>query len=251
MKKIGWLGMLLLGGAVLWWSQEPANEWRGQQAIAMEAHSQLQLSVPKVVPLTNLASLQGNWLQSTITADLQILPTEPHNQPANPQSQPPTFDSPTQQSQPQPQPQLPQQQPQAPAQPRPQSHSAAYPLLTVEGVALTDTKAELLELLGAPARIEQDSYTPEFAIYHYGNLQIGMSVEGIRFVRVLSTAGTIRIDGRSMPMTLEAIQAELGQPDFIAEDGLVYKRPQTALKLFFDMETQRLRSVDLFHRSGE
>lgn len=125
-----------------------------------------------------------------------------------------------------------------------------YHLQMVEGISLQDNQEAVVETLGQPEAIQPDPYTAQCEVYRYPGIDVGFSMGIVDFVRVLPEAGTIDIDGSPIPMTLEAVVDELGKPDFVAEDGLVFKRQQAALKLFVSSETQQLTSIDYFHRTS-
>lgn len=129
------------------------------------------------------------------------------------------------------------------------STSPPYALQTVEGISLYDDQQAVVEHLGAPENIESDPYTEQLEIYQYEGIQVGFSAGYVDFVRVLPEAGAIHIDGNPIPMTLEAMTGQLGQPDFVAEDGLVFKRREAAIKLFLDETKQHITSIDYFHRT--
>jgi hypothetical protein len=125
-----------------------------------------------------------------------------------------------------------------------------YNLQLVEGISLYDDQQAVIENLGVPENIKRDPFTKELEIYQYPGINVGFSLGYVNYVKVLPEAGVIQIDSSTIPMTLEAVSGELGKPDFIAEDGLVFKRQQAVIKLFIDAETGRLTSIDYFHRTN-
>ncbi|MDF2722468.1 MAG: hypothetical protein K0Q59_2143 [Paenibacillus sp.] len=125
-----------------------------------------------------------------------------------------------------------------------------YGLQQVEGISLYDDQAAVIELFGAPQAIERDPYTQDLEIYQYSGVDVGFCLGEVHFVRVWAETGSIDIDNNTIPMTLEAFTQELGKPDFIAEDGFVFRRQQAVIKLFIDAETQSLTFIDYFHSTN-
>jgi hypothetical protein len=134
--------------------------------------------------------------------------------------------------------------------PAPSAVQTIYNLQSVDGISLTFDQEDVVEQLGAPVQITNDEFTVQFQIYHYPEMKIGFSEGYVDYVKVLASAGTISIDGQVIPMTVEALVHELGNPDFTAEDGLVFKGPRAVVKVFVDTETRSITSVDYFHRTS-
>ncbi|OWA33087.1 hypothetical protein B9G55_23305 [Saccharibacillus sp. O16] len=86
--------------------------------------------------------------------------------------------------------------------------------------------------------------------YHYPGLSVGAYEGWIYYVSVPASAGTFTLNGRSIPMDVHQIRAELGKPDFTAEDGFGYEHDGQAIKVFVDPRDGELRSVDLFDSSS-
>jgi hypothetical protein len=134
--------------------------------------------------------------------------------------------------------------------PAPPAVQTSYSLQTVEGISLSYDQQDVIEQLGKPAGVTNDDYNVGFQIFHYPQMKIGFSEGYVDYVKVMASAGTISIDGHTIPITLEAVVSELGEPDFVAEDGLVFKGPQAVIKVFVDLETHELTSIDYFHRTS-
>ncbi|UUZ92274.1 hypothetical protein LJK87_43945 [Paenibacillus sp. P25] len=82
-------------------------------------------------------------------------------------------------------------------------------------------------------------------MFVYPDCRIGLYDNFIQYVVVPGEAGTIEIDGRVLELKPEVLRKELGEPSLVADDGIVYRRGQNALKIFLDANG-KLTSVHLF-----
>ncbi|RIX48707.1 hypothetical protein D3P08_23710 [Paenibacillus nanensis] len=100
--------------------------------------------------------------------------------------------------------------------------------------------------LGEPEKIEQDEFWQELDIYYYPDVHVAFYDGLVQYVEV-PLAEQIEINGKSVPMTEEGLKACLGQPDFIAEDGIVFQRDEAVLKLFIDESTRKPLYASFYH----
>ncbi|QGQ98639.1 hypothetical protein EHS13_29035 [Paenibacillus psychroresistens] len=125
-----------------------------------------------------------------------------------------------------------------------------FDLNNVNGISLNDNVEIVIEKLGQPISIDKDSYTPELIVYTYEEMNIGFSDGIVSYVEVLVAAGTVKIDGISLRIDSESLKKALGEPDFVAEDGIVFQRNVFLVKLFTDMETHEVTSLHYYHHSN-
>ncbi|MFX3634372.1 MAG: hypothetical protein ACE3L7_23800 [Candidatus Pristimantibacillus sp.] len=123
-------------------------------------------------------------------------------------------------------------------------------LQTVNDLTLYDNTAVVLEKMGRPEKISRDDWFDEIMIYEYPEMNIAFRDGIIEYVDVRKTAETISIDESVIPATIEALKKALGQPDYVAEDGIVFQRNEALLKLFIDPETGELDSISYYHLSS-
>ncbi len=120
---------------------------------------------------------------------------------------------------------------------------------TLNGVSLSDSRAELLEKKGEPLRkVQTDAGYTE---YEYGDVKVGMMGEHIYYVSVPARAGSLTLDGHTLPFNKQAITSELGQPDFTADDGEGYNNDFYAFKVFTNPDTGEIVSADIFDTTTE
>jgi hypothetical protein len=119
-------------------------------------------------------------------------------------------------------------------------------LNSVGGVSLYDTPESVISKLGEPDKIEQDEIWSELEIYYYPSVRVAFYSEQVHYVDV-PAAEQIIINDKSVPMTEDGLKACLGQPDFIAEDGIVFQRSEAVLKLFFDESTGEPLYASFYH----
>lgn len=116
----------------------------------------------------------------------------------------------------------------------------------VAGVSLYDTQETIVMKLGQPEKIEQDEIWSELNIYSYPSVRVAFYGEQVQYVDV-PAAEYITINDTPVPMTEEGLKACLGQPDFTAEDGIVFVREEAVLKLFIDESTRQPLYASFYH----
>ncbi|WP_159888590.1 hypothetical protein [Paenibacillus puerhi] len=132
----------------------------------------------------------------------------------------------------------------------PQLADAPLPLERINGLAVTDDLKTIYELKGEPIAVETEPLFPDERILIYEDCKVGLYLQSVQAVMVPASVGEIVIDGRKLPLDAEELKAVLGTPDWVAEDGIVYKHGGNALKLFIDPEQDKLLSVHLFHNGS-
>jgi hypothetical protein len=119
----------------------------------------------------------------------------------------------------------------------------------VNGISLNDDVEAVIDKLGQPLSKEKDAFFAEMEVYVYPEINIGFSDGMVSYVEVLAAAGTASIDGVSVPIGQAEMIAALGEPDFVAEDGLVFQRNTAYIKLFTDMETHEVTGIHYYSHS--
>jgi hypothetical protein len=121
---------------------------------------------------------------------------------------------------------------------------------TVNGISLDDSPVTITKKLGKPLSKNKDPFFGELEIYTYPKMNIGFSNGNIDYVEVLASAGTANIDGVNLPIELEGMKKALGDPSFVAEDGIAFQRKEAFIKIFTDMETKQVTSIHYYHHSN-
>ncbi|EXX86038.1 hypothetical protein BG53_06930 [Paenibacillus darwinianus] len=121
----------------------------------------------------------------------------------------------------------------------------------INGIDMEWTDKEVLTLLGPPETVWLDEYTPGRKAFRYKGVAVGFYDGLIESVSVDASEPAIAFGDTVVPMDLEALTGALGEPDFIAEDGRVYKGRGIAVKLFMDETGRRLESVVAFWSHSE
>ncbi|PZE20240.1 hypothetical protein [Paenibacillus xerothermodurans] len=122
----------------------------------------------------------------------------------------------------------------------------SYPLVAVNGVSLDDDLETILKTKGKPNSIKPDELFSSTKLYKFNDCDIEISDGEIQYVSVPAAAGKIELDGHRLPMDLNVLKSRLGEPFFEAEDGIVYKVRQNALKLYIDPDSGKLTSIHFF-----
>ncbi|URN95011.1 MAG: hypothetical protein NAG76_01750 [Candidatus Pristimantibacillus lignocellulolyticus] len=120
-------------------------------------------------------------------------------------------------------------------------------LHSVNGISLYDDTSTVIEKLGAPKQISIDPYFVEYEMYEYANMTISFIDDIVDSVEVKNGASSVMLDQVELPITIAELKLALGEPDYVADDGLVFQRDEAILKLFIDQENDQLQSIAFYH----
>lgn len=123
-------------------------------------------------------------------------------------------------------------------------------LQSVNGISLYDDKITVERMLGEPVRVTHDDYFKELETYEYPNLDVVFNEGIMQEIKVSGSADTIWIDDQEIPVSIEALIRALGEPDYKADDGIVYERRENVLKLFINYDNGTLESIAYYHISS-
>ncbi|MHA7966421.1 hypothetical protein ACX93W_20040 [Paenibacillus sp. CAU 1782] len=123
---------------------------------------------------------------------------------------------------------------------------AEHKLKTVCGVSLYDSREDVVAKLGEPSVIQTDEFFADLEVYQYEGLRVAFMGEFIQYVDIELTHG-LELDGIPVESTKEALVKALGEPDYKAEDGIVFQRDEALLKLFLDPETGKPYAISYYH----
>lgn len=123
-------------------------------------------------------------------------------------------------------------------------------LNSLEGISLYDDTASVIAKKGYPLRFVQDPHFEEAFTYEYPDMNIGFQDGIVTFVQIPAKVGHVQINDQRVPLTITDVKRLLGEPDYVAEDGIVFQRREALIKLFIESETQELISIDYYHLSS-
>lgn len=118
---------------------------------------------------------------------------------------------------------------------------------SLAGVALYTTKEELVLAKGEPISVVSDTWqdTVEF---QYADVSVGIGEGFVVYVHVSSTQAQqfgLRINEVEIDPLRDSLQATMGTPYYVAEDGDVYMRGNNALKIYRNVAGE-FEGIDLF-----
>jgi len=120
-------------------------------------------------------------------------------------------------------------------------------LTSVNDISLYDEAADVIKKKGSPEHVTTNSELEEYIIYEYPNMTVNFLDQLIDYVEITNEATTIWLDQTEIPATIEAIKTALGEPDYIAEDGIVFQRNEALLKLFINPDNGELETIAYYH----
>ncbi|WP_020618825.1 hypothetical protein [Paenibacillus daejeonensis] len=115
----------------------------------------------------------------------------------------------------------------------------------VNGLDLDADADTVLQLLGDPEERTTDPLlgTEE---YHYAAQTVGLYEDLVDYIIVPASAGQVQLGNVTIPLDMEQLKQHLGEPDYTAEDGLVYVQQEVCLKLFYGENEAELDSVQIY-----
>jgi hypothetical protein len=122
--------------------------------------------------------------------------------------------------------------------------------LKVNHITLCDDQKTVIEKLGQPDSIKQDPDINGSEVYEYPGMNIGLYNGMLEYLAVAANSGTIQIDDTTIRMILGDLKKALGDPDFVASDGIVYQHNENVIKIFIDESTQEVTSIHYFPLSS-
>ncbi|MBC8081201.1 MAG: hypothetical protein H7X86_12720 [Gorillibacterium sp.] len=105
----------------------------------------------------------------------------------------------------------------------------------VNGISLHDDREAVLAKKGVPLEITQDPFIKDMEIYRYEDIEVaflGKTVDSLSIL--IKSNGSFKVDGLTVEQTPESIHHFLGNPDYVAEDGVVYQRGESVLKVYLE-----------------
>lgn len=123
-------------------------------------------------------------------------------------------------------------------------------LENVNGITLTDDMKTVIKKKGQPLSKVKDPFLSEMEVYAYPQMNIAFSDGIVSYVEILVAAGTANIDGIPIEISEKGLKNILGEPDFVASDGLVFQRNQSYIKLFTDMDTHEVTAIHYYHHAN-
>lgn len=120
-------------------------------------------------------------------------------------------------------------------------------LTSVNHITLYDDVAVVIEKKGAPNDVTIDPYFEEYVTLTYSDMEISFRDNAIQQIQIGHREETLFLGGTEVQATVEAIRSALGEPDYVAEDGLVFQRKEALLKLYINQESGKLETITYYH----
>ncbi len=120
-------------------------------------------------------------------------------------------------------------------------------LTSVNGISLNDDVFAIIEKKGTPIQISTDPVFKDQVMYEYSDMLVSFRDDVIDYLEIGNGTETLYLDHTEIPATIEAVQTALGEPDYVAEDGLVFQRNEALLKLFINSDSGELESIAYYH----
>lgn len=119
---------------------------------------------------------------------------------------------------------------------------------SVNGIELTDTPETVISKKGEPIQIIRDPDLPYLQTFEYDEMNIGFFDDDLQYVEIPQSSGSLELgDGTNLSLTIDDIYRILGEPDYTAEDGIVYRDGHRMIKFYVDFSSEQISSAHYFH----
>ncbi len=119
---------------------------------------------------------------------------------------------------------------------------------SVNGIELTDTPETVISKKGEPLQIIRDPDLPYLQTFEYDEMNIGFFDDDLQYVEIPQSSGSLELgDGTNLSLTIDDIYRILGEPDYTAEDGIVYRDGHRMIKFYVDFSSEQISSAHYFH----
>lgn len=119
-------------------------------------------------------------------------------------------------------------------------------LAVVNGVPLDASAEEVKDLAGKPIAVLEDRVLPDSEEWFYPNMTIGFYDSEVEYIIIPADISEFQVGEFRFHVDYDELRAAFGEPDFVAEDGIVYVRGNHCMKLMISEQTQVMTAVHFY-----
>lgn len=120
---------------------------------------------------------------------------------------------------------------------------------TLNDISLSDRRKDVLGKKGKPDKITKDPLTG-YTEYHYKDVTVGLYEDQVYYVHLGANVKEMKVNRQWVAIQSTSLNRVLGPADYIAEDGDVYTRGYSAIKIFRNHEG-KVQGIDLFDSTSD
>ncbi|MNX13271.1 hypothetical protein D3C86_430710 [compost metagenome] len=115
---------------------------------------------------------------------------------------------------------------------------------TLNDISLSDQTKDVTGKKGKPDKVTHDKLTG-YTEYHYKDVTVGLFEDQVYYVHLGANAKEMKVNKQWIALQSSSLNRAFGTADYIAEDGDVYTRGYSAIKIYRDSKGA-VQGIDLF-----
>ncbi|RUT28942.1 hypothetical protein EJP77_16175 [Paenibacillus zeisoli] len=115
---------------------------------------------------------------------------------------------------------------------------------TLSDISLSDQTKDVISKKGKPDKVTRDKLTG-YTEYHYKDVTVGLYDDQVYYVHLGANAKEMKVNKQWIALQSSSLNRAFGPADYTAEDGDVYTRGYSAIKIYRDAAGAIL-GIDLF-----
>lgn len=123
-------------------------------------------------------------------------------------------------------------------------HERVTELDTLNDISLSDQTEDVIGKKGKPDKVTLDKLTG-YTEYHYKDVTVGLFDGQVYYVHLGADAKEMKVNKQWVALQPSSLNRAFGPADYTAEDGDVYTRGYSAIKIYRDA-AGAVQGIDLF-----
>ncbi|WP_433944104.1 hypothetical protein [Paenibacillus sp. SN-8-1] len=119
---------------------------------------------------------------------------------------------------------------------------------TLNDISLSDQLKDVTGKKGKPDRVTHDKLTG-YTEYHYKDVTVGLFEDQVYYVHLGANVKEMKVNKQWIALQSASLNRAFGPADYVAEDGEVYTRGYSAIKIYRD-PTGNVQGIELFDSSA-
>ncbi|USB32625.1 hypothetical protein [Paenibacillus sp. YPG26] len=115
---------------------------------------------------------------------------------------------------------------------------------TLSDISLSDQTKDVIGKKGKPDKVTHDKLTG-YTEYHYKDVTVGLYDDQVYYVHLGAKVKEMKVNEQWIALQPSALERALGPADYIGQDGEVYTRGYSAIKIYRDAQGA-VQGIDLF-----
>lgn len=119
-------------------------------------------------------------------------------------------------------------------------------LAVVNGVPLDASMEVVVQEAGKPITVLEDRVLPDAEEWFYPNMTVGFYDGEVEYIIIPADIPEFQVGEFVFRVDYDELRATFGEPEFVAEDGIVYVRGSYCMKLMISEQSQVMTAVHFY-----